>query len=202
MNGQNITHPTHVLDSLELWKQIQAEFGDDVVVVYKPQDLSYYITTSSNAPRRTMMILQDLVTDDKGNLKPLPGTDTVSKPAAKKAARAKKPTILERQLKPASRRNKPRPPLSRTTSLARSTSTRSSGEYGSLLGSLIQPSDSATPAKSKKPATRNGVLSRREWARQNGFNVTPGGYVSKEGQAKYVEYVKSVKANALKSESS
>jgi hypothetical protein len=57
----NITHPTHLQDSLKLWREIQKEFGDDVIVVYKPKGLNYHTTTSGNMPFQTMNILRNLV---------------------------------------------------------------------------------------------------------------------------------------------
>lgn len=53
-------NPTHIEDKVNSWKAIQEEFGSDVIVVYKPKGLNYYITTSQISPMATTEIIHDL----------------------------------------------------------------------------------------------------------------------------------------------
>jgi hypothetical protein len=58
---RNLTsNPTHIEERLNLWKAFVAEFGTDLIVVYKPQGSDHFITTTGNTPEATMKILEDV----------------------------------------------------------------------------------------------------------------------------------------------
>jgi hypothetical protein len=50
-----------------LWEAIQERYGDDVILVHKPESVGYFITMSSNIPAETKDILLELTTRMKLN---------------------------------------------------------------------------------------------------------------------------------------
>lgn len=71
VDGKEILTPKKIVDAIV---ELDAEdvgdtvnelvhrlYGEDVIVVYKPEGIDYFITSSRNRPSRTMEILRDIV---------------------------------------------------------------------------------------------------------------------------------------------